>query len=435
MIDIKSVGNDVFKINVLRFLLTFGFLSFYLPNSESVPNIVYKLWRYSALFVSFIAIAIYITYIITNDIRKKKKIKVNIRYVSVVLFYVYMYGITSFFTKTGLFQTYRCVYFVGFITLLEISVHCLKEKDVIKSYLFAGVSATIIYAISFVKYFNVVGGMHHGLRKRLSYGYVLTDQNWYFFTYDNASLFIFLPIAAVFVYYCIKFNNKSFKYCLIYEISVLLMYLLKSAVSAEVVFALFVVVSTIYFYKITSRDKIKINISYKKTWIMILIFHIMIITIVGSDIAYKVAGFFEKDGSFTGRDVIWHRAKEYISLSPIFGYGMEETLAKTMKLVYPHCHNILLEILYDGGIIGFVLYVIFIINFTPRKNNNNYTSNIFNLCLLCYLIGQGFETQLAFPYLIPIFYFNYYYSNKRNSLEISLKRSILPKKRKFRIIR
>lgn len=430
MIDIKAVGNGVFKINILRVLLTLGFLSFYLPNNESVLGVVYKLWRYSALFVSIIAIAIYLVYVITNDIGKK----INIRYVSVILFYVYMYGITSFFTKAGQFQTYRCVYFVGFITLLELSVHCLKEIDVIKSYLFSGVSATIIYALSFIKYFNVVGGMHHGLRKRLSYGFVVTDQNWYFFTYDNASLFIFLPVAAVFVYYCVKFNNKSFKFCLMYEALVLLMYLLKSAVSAEVVFAFFVIISTVYFYKFTSRNKMKINIDYKKTWIIILIFHIMIITIVGSDIAYKIAGYFGKDGSFTGRDVIWSRAKEYISLSPIFGYGMEDTLFKTMKLVFPHCHNILLEILYDGGIIGFVLYAVFIINFTPR-NNNNFTNSIFNLCLLCYLIGQGFETQLAFPYLIPIFYFNYYYSSKTNPMEISFKRSILSKKRKLRITR
>lgn len=399
--------------------MTFGFLSFYLPNSESVPGIVYKLWRYASLFISFVAVVVYLLYVISNGVSKK----VNIRYISIVLFYVYMYGLSSFFTKAGQFQTYRCLYFIGFITLLEFSVHYLKEIDVIKSYLFAGVSATLIYVLSFIKYFNVVGGMHHGLRKRLSYGFVVTDQNWYFFTYDNASLFIFLPVAAVFVYYCVKFNNKSFKYCLMYEAMVLLTYILKSAASAEVMFAFFMVVSTIYFYKIKSGHKIKFNIGYRKTWIIILIFHIIIINIVGSNIAYKIAGYFGKDGSFTGRDVIWHRAKEYISLSPLFGYGMEDTLFKTMKLVFPHCHNIFLEILYDGGIIGFALCLVFIINFTP-KNKYNFTNTIFNLCLFCYLIGQGFETQLAFPYLIPIFYFNYYYSSKTNFTEICLKRNI-----------
>lgn len=423
MFKIKYIRNYEINLNILKGLLTFAFLSFYLPNSESVPGIIYTLWRYSALAVAFAAIAYYLIYLFNDDLKKIPN-KINIRYVSAILFYVYMYGISSFFTSGGEFQSYKCVYFTGFITLLELSVHFLKQKDVIKTYLIAGVTATFIYAVSFVMYFNVVGGMHHGLEKQLSYGYVTTDQNWYFFTYDNASLFIFLPIAAVFVYYCVRFSKKSFKYCFLYEAFVLFMYISKSATSAEVIFALFFVGSTYYFYKITSRKKIRINIEYKKAWIAVLIFHIVVLTIVGSDLAYQIAGYFGKNGSFTGRDVIWQRAIEYISESPVFGYGMEDVLYKTMKLVFPHCHNILLEILYDGGIIGFGLYVFFIICFIP-KNKKSLTNNIFNLCLMCYLIGQAFETQLSFPYLIPIFYFNYYYSCKTNKLNLFFQSDIL----------
>ena len=387
-------------------LLIFAFLSFYLPNSDSVPSKVYILWFYLSLFVSVCAVGMYLF----NTIRFKKKVKIN--YVIMALFYTYMYGFTSFFSDYANFETYKCIYFVGFITLLEFAVEYFKEKEVITAYLKAGIIATLIYGLSYIKYFNVVGGMHHGQRKRLSYGYVITEQNWYFFTYDNASVFIFLPIAAVFVYYCIRFDKSKFKLCLLYEIMVFLMYLLKSAATAEAIFLLFIIASTYYFYKLSKNEKIKFDLDYKKTWLLIIVVFLLVLTIVGSDLAYTVAGFFGKDGSFTGRDAIWNRAKELIAQSPIFGYGMEDVFFKTMRLIYSHCHNILLEILYDGGIVGLSLYAAMIIFFAPK---NNPVSCIFNICLFCYLFGQCFETQLAFPYFLSILYFNYHYCGKKVS--------------------
>lgn len=142
-----------------------------------------------------------------------------------------------------------------------------------------------------------------------------------------------------------------------------------------------------------------------------LLFYIAIISFVGSDLCYTIAGFFGKDGTFTGRDVIWRKSIMYILQNPIFGNGLETEAVRYAKIMMGQCHNILLEIVYDGGLVGLILFTIAILQFKP-KARSSFSSNLFCSCLFCYAIAAGFDAKLGFPYPLAIFYFMYFLSDK-----------------------
>ena len=399
---------SITKSSVMEYILSMCFLSFYLPNQESVSAGLFKLWRYACLMTIVLAAVMYFL---------KGLQWINRRYILLISFFFYIYVATAFLSPNGNISKFSFIYMAGFITLLETSFQAFDRKIVVRSYLRAGILASIIYFYTFIKYFNVDGGMHSGTVVDSGYGYITTHQNWYIFTYDNASVFIFLPIAALFLYYCYNYNRKAIKGYILYVGFILLMYISKVAATAMIAFLLCVGLMGYYYYKFCQNErccgkqKFRIEVTYFKALLFTLVFYVLIISFVGSDICYKIAGYFGKDGTFTGRDVIWARSKEYILTYPIFGNGMETEVLRYSKIMMGQCHNILLEILYDGGMIGGCLFVSALYQFKP-KVKSAFSSYIFCSCLLCYAIAAGFDAKLGFPYLIALFYFIYYLTDR-----------------------
>ena len=395
------------KITLIELVLSLCFFSFYLPNQESVSGKVYTIWRLACLLATACAVLIYIV---------KCHNKISLKYISIVLFFTYIYIGTAILTPGGHFPKFTFLCVIGFITLLEVSFQTFPKKVVIRSYLKAGIAASIVYFITFIKYFNVDGGMHSGLMVKTGYGMVETHQNWYIFTYDNASVFIFLPIAAALLYYCYNYQKKATKVYIGYIVLILFMYISKMAVAAMISFVLFVALTWYYFRMYNKNKRTKLRLTYLNVLAMGLLLYIVVISFVGSDLSYTISGFFGKDGTFTGRDVIWANAIKYIVKYPVFGNGLESEAVRYAKIMMGQCHNILLEILYDGGLIGIILLGFAIYQFKPKKSNT-YSAYIFSICLFCYIIAAGFDAKLGFPYPIAILYFSYYLEDKPRLLK------------------
>lgn len=400
---------SITKSTIVEFFLSVCFFTFYLPNEDSVSDGIFKLWRYACLMTIGLTAMIYLL---------KGFYRINRRYISLVSFFLYIYVATAFLTPDGNISKFTVVYMVGFITLLEISFQIFDRKVVVRSYLRAGLLASFVYFYTFIKYFNVDGGMHSGMRVRTGYGFVTSHQNWYIFTYDNASIFIFLPIVALFMYYCYNYNRKAIIGYTLYIGFILFMYISKTAATAMVAFLLCVILMGYYYYifckneKHSGIPKVMIKITYFQVLLFVLMFYIAIISFVGSDLCYTIAGFFGKDGTFTGRDVIWANAVKYILKYPIFGNGLETEALRYSKIMMGQCHNILLEIIYDGGLIGISLFILALYMFKP-KAKFEFSSYIFCSCLLCYAIAAGFDAKLGFPYPIALLYFMYYLTDKQ----------------------
>lgn len=392
----------IYKKNIIELFLTICFFSFYIPNESSVPSSVYSLWRLFCVSVVLVVLAITVL---------KGIYKINYRYISLVLFFGYIYIGTSFVTHDGNVSKFSFIYVFGYISLFELCFNSFPVKLVLRSYLKAGIAATLLYFATFIMYFNVDGGMHAGKLVKTGYGFVTTHQNWYIFTYDNASIFIFLPVAAALLFYCYNYQKKAYPVFWGYSAIILGMYISKMAATAMATYVLFTCLLVYYYVNCKDNKKIKFKIKYMNAIIIMFVFYIFIISFVGSDICYTIAGLFGKDGTFTGRDVIWEKSLYYIRKNFIFGNGMESEAIRYSKIMMGQCHNIMLEILYDGGFIGFILYAVSIYLFKP-KNESTFSAYIFSSCLFCYYLASGFDAKLGFPYPIAIFYFSYYLEDR-----------------------
>ena len=174
---------------------------------------------------------------------------------------------------------------------------------------------------------------------------------------------------------CIGENKKRHWFISLFLmiVSLVAMLLLKSTTSIVVVF----IVGIGVFFWIYRKKSFK--------WIpniyILLVCYLVLLILILCGITYFlspiVEGIFGKDLTFTSRTIIWGRVFEQIQISPLFGSGQfsdEYTSSILESLAFVNAHNQYLQILWQTGIIGLLIYVLFIFNITSgikRETNNN----------------------------------------------------------------
>ena len=83
----------------------------------------------------------------------------------------------------------------------------------------------------------------------------------------------------------------------------------------------------------------------------LVIFFSIIIFKVQNLFQFFIEDFLGKNMTFTGRVYIWEKAIYWIKKSWIIGNGYENPYLHAKKTIFPSCHNILLEHMYQGGIL------------------------------------------------------------------------------------
>lgn len=110
---------------------------------------------------------------------------------------------------------------------------------------------------------------------------------------------------------------------------------------------------------------------------------------------YVITHIFQKDVTLTGRTLIWARAIDYISLSPLFGYGYSNNYALDngflLSSTGQSAHNYYLDLLLRGGMPQ-LIFQMSIVAFTMRSIErkirpcSNALANIFSVGLLSYFV-------------------------------------------------
>lgn len=75
--------------------------------------------------------------------------------------------------------------------------------------------------------------------------------------------------------------------------------------------------------------------------------------------AFFIEGVLHKGLSFTGRTEIWDLAIDLIMASPLIGYGFAQRgkIYRIAKGRYYHAHNVYLELMMEGGVLGTLPFV------------------------------------------------------------------------------
>ncbi|KAA8827011.1 O-antigen ligase domain-containing protein [Bifidobacterium tissieri] len=172
-------------------------------------------------------------------------------------------------------------------------------------------------------------------------------------------------------------------------------------VGVTLFFILMVVPKAGYFF-----TPIRSIVIASSVWLLIVIFRIVNIF---APIVLKLG----KNLTFSGRLAIWDNAIIAISHNPVFGYGvltndeMVQYLGLSSNGLWTgatHCHNQILQIAFQGGLIALLLFLTVIVLILKKSINNwpSKQSQIASYAISAYIIMCTTEIFI-FPVMFVIF--------------------------------
>lgn len=142
--------------------------------------------------------------------------------------------------------------------------------------------------------------------------------------------------------------------------------------------------------------------------VIVFLFEIYIVFVGGNTtIASNINNFFGKTGSFSGRGLLWTNCLKAIHQKFLMGYGLQE--ADYVRFLIGNrvgSHNYYLDLLFQRGIVGFVMMIILIISpiFEKGTSINPIYYILIGFCsayIIMFLAEPFIGTEV---FHIPIFY-------------------------------
>lgn len=369
------------------------FIFYFTPQSYAIGEDLFHLFRLGIRLISVVSVMLYILFY-----------KIDKQWLLFTLFYVDYYFISTILKQSdGSLGDclLNCMTGIGFITLVKL-ISKINPRCMLLSFCIAGCIMCIIHIFSVFVYYNTTGGMRHGYIP-YSLGYTTpTTQNWYFLTYDNESIFYFLPLSCILLVYGLIYSHKALVVDLLISLTIGYTYIDKDAATAAVAFTFFVISAFCIFL---TRNIQGIPIGYKLSCLIGMGGSFIAVVGIGSGILSKIALFLGKDPTFTGRSYIWEKSIYWFLQNPILGNGVETEDTLYMKIGMNHCHNILLQILYNGGIICMILFILGIIFSSPKKSNVNIEKPLLVVyaSIICFFVTASLDWSPTIP--IPFILF------------------------------
>lgn len=319
--------------------------------------------------VKAIAIICIFTYFAMFFIKKDRR-KISKYSKGVMIYAIYIFMVTIF-NKVNIATCVK-------VYLLNISIILLCELIFNSNYKFEFVKFFTSYFLTLLV-FNMIGLIFN----YINMGTMVNKENIYLLGQDNR--FILYIIPTLLGYYYLNINNKSGKIGMImtYIIGVVTLTVVWSVASLAI---LIIIGLGFLVLTVANKHDIKIN-SY--------IILILLITLSVTIVFFKIQNCFEnfivnvlhKSMTLSYRTIMWDDAKEMLIKNPvnlIFGFGYFDTQDSFihMPIKVNHLHNIIMDPLFAGGIIGLTIYIgnLCIISNSINKISENNKRN--NICLI-----------------------------------------------------
>lgn len=138
--------------------------------------------------------------------------------------------------------------------------------------------------------------------------------------------------------------------------------------------------------------------NYYTYWLLHIVFFVAVFVFRFQNLfRWFIDGFLGKWSSLTGRMYVWDKTFELFLKYPIIGHGTQNGL--TVRIVETgliwagHAHNMLLELLYQGGVIGLVLWVCIVLVSGQRllKYGHTMESKIISTAFLGWCVATLVE--------------------------------------------
>ncbi len=312
-----------------------------------------------------------------------------------------------------------------FVLLCDVGCWYSPERTC-RIFLIVGIIMCSLNAVSMFM-FKGAGGLNHETVNEL------TTPDYYLLARDNASYFWSWPVLVMAWLYYYRYNPKKNmrRIALGYTFLLVASYIYVWSVLAAVACLCVPLVLLLLMHELKKEKKqgkkksaITKLVKLKILWPLGLGFNIILSQgIIIQWFAPIIENVFNKKLTLSGRTLIWEKAYAEIAKSPLIGYGCEPVDVSIVKIILNHAHNLYLEILYRGGIIGLLLFIIAFILISDKADRikNNVLSKYLILMVFLFIIGSSVEFAFyRYHYLIILVYLCHseLFSTKNKGLEL-----------------
>lgn len=290
---------------------------------------------------------------------------------------------------------------IAYVIICDIGIW-YSPKKTLEAILIVGIIMCSINAISILLLKNS-GGMIKMVVNQ--YGRLMS-RNYYFLGEDNASYFWSWPVLVIAWLYYYVYNRRKYMKVICWGYTVLLltsyMYVwsvLSFLACIAVPIVLFLFSGDLKRFKKSTKLKYnKRGLSFNFMWITGLLFNFLLS--IGLPLTYMapvIQNVFHKSITLSGRVLIWE--KSYLAIKNAFltGYGFEPVAVSYLRISINHTHNLFLEVLYRGGIIGLIILCVTYISLA--KDSKTTKGNI---------ISEYLKIMIFFFIIFSSIYFAFY---------------------------
>jgi len=242
----------------------------------------------------------------------------------------------------------RVMYLMLFICLYYATIYFLQKSIIsVKTIVFAIVVSMTIYMIdAYIQFLFGYDLLFHNAISQGGVNGVSKNRNLF-----ALALFFYI---AVLTYITIEHRKKYSMLLLVGGIGLIVLTLSRQIWLASVLFFLLV-----FFY----RFKYIVTLEWKKVivWgVLLSVFAWLLWSL--PEVHQRI--ILMEQGYSSGRLDLWKVLLSHVSESPIWGHGLRSPLnISGTEKVYDYAHNLSIGILFNLGILGILLYIVFIVYF------------------------------------------------------------------------
>lgn len=383
--------------------------AFFKPAHYIIGSTFNKLWKLYTLVVCIVGVC-YFFYKRHGTFQKRDS---SLLFIALGYLVCYIFS-TLLNYRNGYFfdAVQNMIETVGYLCIAAAGI-LFHTKTFFKGYLISGLFWTVLHLFTILIYQD--GGMRSGRSMHMSRSF---SENWYLLTHANASYFIIISVIAVFFFYAYTYNKKLRVYAWLYLLFSIFCFLTQWSVAGLMglcILAVLLAVEAAF-----SRLRIgNIRTNKRKVSLKVYLFLVLLMDVLltfgkllerSLNLMYL---YFNKMHSLQARVTIWEKCIALLKQNFLFGFGWETEDVTILKTTYNHMHNILLEVLYRGGIAALILFGLglWIAFFYAHSYQNRRTPGyrILAYAFVAFMISSNFDFYMyRYEILIVPVIFLYY---------------------------
>ena len=218
---------------------------------------------------------------------------------------------------------------------------------------------------------------------------------------DNRFIFYFLPMVCFSIIIDQNSNNK-YKFLTFISFCISLLSLFYTRSIGALIGLVLLLVYYIVFIKFNKNIKI---INHKYVLLIILLLNVLILFLNIQYLFKEIIFLLGKEPTFNGRIYLWEKGIKLFVNKPLLGYGVNKAFLIKYLFGYNHFHNIILNYLFEGGILLFSVFILMNITVSNKLiiYKNYKTTKILSACILISLfLGLVDTLDYAFFYVLYI---------------------------------